>query len=291
LEQQYNTNEVETGASPLLKAVLWLVFIGSSFLVFNIGGYNSFVPLEIIPFVRLSVVLILLIPTFVLYRAKGGLNKYWRLSFSFLIASIGLFLANFLGRWHNLIPGLSTSTVPGIAVAKLAEILPIVSAILVGMWLIDKDYSPIYLRDGNIRKGLKLGGLASFAALIPFFLMGGLGLTATPMTILSWIPWMSLFAVSNAFMEELMIRGLFLRKFEALLGERQSLLLTSVIFAVFHQAIIGYTDFVSFSVFMGMTFFLGFIWGYVIQKSDNIWGAVLAHTIADIFFVLVVFGV
>jgi len=27
------------------------------------------------------------------------------------------------------------------------------------------------------------------------------------------------------------------------------------------------------------------------QKSDNIWGSVLAHTIADILFVIAVFGV
>ncbi len=102
---------------------------------------------------------------------------------------------------------------------------------------------------------------------------------------------MCVFATSNAFMEELMIRGIFLRKYESFFCERQSLFLTSIIFAIFHQAIIGYTDFISFSVFMGMTFFLGLIWGYVIQKSDNIWGAVFAHTIADIFFVLAVFGV
>lgn len=222
---------------------------------------------------------------------EGRWNKYWRLSFSFLIASIGLLLTYFFGRWYQLIPGLSTSTVPGIAIAKVAEVLPIVIAILVGMWFVEKDFTPIFLQGGNLRKSAKIGVLASLAALIPFLLMGGFGLSASPAMILSWIPWMAIFALSNGFMEELMIRGIFLRKYEALLGERQSLLLTSVIFAVFHQAIIGYTDIASFSIFMGMTFFLGLIWGYVIQKSDNIWGAVFAHAIADIFFVLAVFGV
>ncbi len=290
-QEQNDTFDAETNFSPMIQGSLFLLFIGCSFLVFNVGGYNSFIPSEMILLVRLCVVGILLIPTFILYRTDGRRNKYWKLSFSFLIASIGLLLAWFLGRWYQLIPGLSTSTIQGIAVAKVAEVLPIVLAILIGMWLVDKDFTPIYLQGGNLRRSAKLGALASVAALIPFFLMGGLGLSATPAMILSWIPWMCLFALSNAFMEELMIRGLFLRKYESIFGERQSLLLTSVIFAVFHQAIIGYTDFISFSVFMGMTFFLGLIWGYVIQKSDSIWGAVFAHAIADIFFVLVVFGV
>jgi len=283
--------EVETKFSPMIQGVLFLLFIGCSFLVFNVGGYNSFIPSDVILLVRLSVVGVLLIPTFILYRTEGKWNKYWKLSFSFLISSIGLSLTWFFGRWYQLIPGLSTSTVQGAAVAKIAEVLPLITAILVGMWLIEKDFASIYLRGGDLRKSIKLGLLASFAALLPFVLVGGLGLTATPTMILSWMPWMCLFAISNAFMEELMIRGIFLRKSTAILGERQSLLLTSVIFAVFHQAIVGYTDFTSFSIFMVMIFFLGLIWGYVIQKSNNIWGAVLAHTVADIFFVLAVFGV
>lgn len=289
-QERSSMDEVETEFSPMIKGVLWLLFIGCSFLVLNIGGYNSFIPSNMIPFVRISIVVILLIPTIILYRTEGRWNRYWLLSFSFLIASVGLLLAYFLGRWYQLIPGLSTSTIQGVAIAKFSEVLPIVSAILVGMWLVDKDFTKIFLQGGNLRKSAKLGGLASLAALIPFVLMGGLGLSTSPAMILSWIPWMCVFAVSNAFMEELMIRGIFLRNYEALLGERQSLILTSVIFAVFHQAIIGYTDFASFSIFMGMTFFLGLIWGYVIQKSDSIWGAVLAHAIADIFFVLAVFG-
>jgi membrane protease YdiL (CAAX protease family) len=290
-QEQNDIGEVETEFSPLIKGVLFLFFIGCSFLVFNVGGYNSFIPSDMILLSRISVVGILIIPTVILYWSEGQSNKYWKLSFSFLISSIGLTLAWFFGRWYQLIPGLSTSTVQGAAVAKIAEVLPTISAILVGMWLVEKDFTSMYLRGGDLMKSMKLGLLASFAALIPFVAIGGLGLTATPAMILSWMPWMCAFAFSNSFMEELMIRGIFLRKYESILGQKQSLILTSIIFAVFHQAIIGYTDFISFSVFMGMTLILGMIWAYVIQKSDNIWGAVLAHAVADIFFVLAAFGV
>lgn len=284
-------SDIKYQLTQLQKGFLWLLFIGCSFLVFNIGGYNSFVPANLILPTRLSIVVIIFISTFILYRNKRGLLRYWDLSFSFLISAIGLLFAYFLGRWYLLIPGLSTGTVEGTAIAKVAEVLPIVVSILVGVWIAEKDFTPAFIRGGNIRKSMKLGVVASLVAFIPFLLMGGLGLTATPIMILQWLPWMFVFGFSNAFMEELMIRGIFLRKYGVFFGDRTSLLLTSVIFMIFHQAIIGFTDIISFSIFMVMTFCLGLIWGYVMQKSDSIWGSVFAHMVADILLILVVFGV
>ncbi len=292
MEQEQNEGgEVETGLSQSTKGVLMILLIGCSFLVFNVGGYNNFIPSDLKLLARMGVLLVLLLLTIILNQSEGTWKKYWRLSFSFLIASIGLLLAWFFGRWYELIPGLSISTVEGVAVAKVAEVLPIVLAILVGVWLVDKDYTPIFIRGGNLKKSSKLGILVSPVALIPFFALGGLGLSVGLDVIAQWTPWLCVFAFSNAFMEELMIRGLFLKKYENLFGERLSLLLTAVIFAIFHQAILEYTDIVTFSTFLGITFIFGLLWGYVIQKSDNIWGAVLAHAIADIFFILAVFGV
>lgn len=216
---------------------------------------------------------------------------YWKISFSFLIASIGLLLTWIFGRWHLLIPGLDTSTIEGAAIAKFAEVIPIVLSILVGTWLIEKDFTQVFIRGGDLKKSLKLGLLISPVGLIIFVALGGLGLSIGLDMIVSLIPWMLVFAFSNALMEELMIRGLFLKKYDSLFGQRISLLLTSVVFAIFHQAIIGYTDFITFSEFFGIIFLLGLSWGYIMQKSENIWGAVLAHVIAHILVLLVVFGV
>ena len=88
-----------------------------------------------------------------------------------------------------------------------------------------------------------------------------------------------------------MIRGLFLKKYGSLFGRRQSLLLTSVIFALFHQAILQYTDVVTYIAFLIITFLLGLAWGYIMQKSDSIWGAVVAHAVADILLLIAAFGV
>ena len=281
----------ESSFKKSLNGLLLLLFTACSFLVFNVGGYNNFIPIEMILLTRILIVGVLLVATLLLYRTEGNWNRYWRLSFSFLLASVGLLLAWFFGRWYQLIPGISTSTVEGIAVAKLAEVIPIISTILVGIWIVERDFEPIFLRGGNLKKTIKLVIPISLIGFIPFIALGGLGLSAGIGEIVSWMPWMCIFAFSNAFMEELMVRGIFLKKYDSIFGQRTSLLLTSIIFAIFHQAILQYTDPISFSIFLGITFILGLAWGYIMQKSDNIWGAVLAHAIADILFLLAVFGV
>ncbi|MFW9793919.1 MAG: lysostaphin resistance A-like protein [Candidatus Thorarchaeota archaeon] len=269
---------------------LLLLFIGCSFLVFNVGGYNNFISTDLILLTRISVVGVMFFTNFILFHS-GRKDKYWKLSFSFLIASIGLLLAWIFGRWYTLIPGISLSTVEGIAIAKVAEVLPIVLSIIVGIWVTEREFTSVFLRGGSIRKSIKLGLLASPAALFPFVALGGLGFSASLHDVISWIPWICVFAFSNALMEELMIRGIFLREYESIFGQRHSLVLTSIIFGLFHQAIIGFPDLITISVYFSIPLVLGLVWGYIIQKSDNIWGAVLAHMVADIFFVLVIFGV
>jgi membrane protease YdiL (CAAX protease family) len=273
------------------QVILLIIFVASSFLVFNVGGYNSFIPAELILLTRATVVGIIIIVTLAIYQSKGNLNRYWKLSCSFLIASIGFLFAWIFGHWYSLIPGLLLDTVEGAAVAKVAEVLPIISTILVGVWIIEKDFSSIYLNGGNIRQSIKLGIIISPGALFIFVALGGLGFSATPNEVIAWIPWICVFAFSNALMEELLIRGLFLRKYEAIFGQRGALILTSVVFALFHQTIIGFTDILSMVGYFSIPLIMGILWGYIIQKSDNIWGAVLTHMISDIFFVLVMFGV
>lgn len=83
--------------------------------------------------VRIIIASILFLSTIMLNRTEESLNKYWKISYALLISSVGLVLAGFFGNWHTLIPGLSTSTVEGVSIAKVAEVLPIVVTILIGM--------------------------------------------------------------------------------------------------------------------------------------------------------------
>jgi membrane protease YdiL (CAAX protease family) len=268
---------------------LFLVFIGLSFLTFNVGGYNNFVPENIRPLIRIAVFIVLAISTYIARKIEK-LYSYWRVLFSFTISSLGLTAAWYLGRWYQLIPGISVATVEGAAIAKLAEVLPIVIAILAGVWVLDKDLTSIFFKGGNLRDTIKLGLVFSPLGLIPFIVLGGFGMSGEPNLFSTWIPWILLFSIANSLMEELMIRGLFLRKYSVFFGQRGSLLLTSIIFSLFHFGLLENTDFISASTFYAMTFILGLSWGYITQKSDSIWGSVLAHMISDAFGVLAVFG-
>lgn len=275
--------------SPSSQGLLFLFLIGISFLVYTVGGYNNFFASGIRPLVRAIVFCILAVSTYVAKKSEK-LHSYWRVLFSFTISSAGLLAAWYLGQWHYLIPGLLISTVEGVAIAKVAEVLPIVAAIVVGVWIVEKDMTSVFLKGGNIKKSIKLGILFSPLALIPFLALDGLGITVEGNLIIAWIPWMFAFSIANSFMEELMIRGLFLRKYEVFFGQTGSLLLTSVVFTLFHFAILEYADFVFVIIMVIFTLISGLSWGYITQKSDNIWGSVLAHMIADVFFILAVFG-
>jgi membrane protease YdiL (CAAX protease family) len=271
------------------KVGLFLLFIGFSFMTFAVGGYNNF-PNDFQPLIRAIVFVVLVISTYITKKSEK-LNRYWRIIYSFTISSAGLLAAWYLGQWYHLIPGLSISTVEGVAIAKVAEVLPIVIAILAGVWLLDKDMTSVFLKGGNIKQSIKLGLLFSPLGLIPFITIGGLGINVEANLILTWVPWVFAFSIANSLMEELMFRGLFLKKYDAIFGQTRSLLLTSIVFALFHFALLEYADFISVSVIVTFTFFLGLSWGYIIQKSNNLWGAVLAHMIADALGILAVFGV
>jgi membrane protease YdiL (CAAX protease family) len=83
-------------------------------------------------------------------------------------------------------------------------------------------------------------------------------------------------------MEELWLRGIFLRRFEPFLGVGGSVLLTALVFAMMHGAAYYFMPAV-LPIFVLNTLTLGLACGYLMMKSDSIWGAVLIHAAADLF--------
>ena len=87
-----------------------------------------------------------------------------------------------------------------------------------------------------------------------------------------------LFLISNGIMEELLYRGLFLRKYEPFLGKGLSNFLTAAVFTVMHTQVTYPADMIQFMV---IVLILSLVWGYLIQKTDSLWGAVLFHAAGD----------
>jgi membrane protease YdiL (CAAX protease family) len=270
------------------KLVFSALLAGCSFLVYNLAGWNYFLPSEYRIIVKLIVAFIFLTSSVILYNWWRA-SPYFSISFAFFSISVGLLCAWVSGNIFQIVAAVESPEVW--AILKLIEALPIVIVVLILAKVIKDDWQSMYLQGGDIKQSLKLGILISPLSIVQFVAMGGLSINVDASTIITWIPWLILFSFTNSFMEELIFRGLILRKYEVVLGERESLILISLYFAVFHAVLLPFMGVVLTVSFVSFLFFVALLWGYSIQKTNCIWGAVLAHAIADILFVIAAFGV
>jgi membrane protease YdiL (CAAX protease family) len=181
--------------------------------------------------------------------------------------------------------GLTTDSVPGIAFMKLFDALPIVvTAILVarlgGLRLAD-----LYLKNGKVKAWLVVG-LVSFAAFAVLFLVQARDQDIPADRLFAYAPWILLFVFSNAFMEELHFRGLLLQPFERLLGRHAANLCIALFFTLAHAPVQYAPDILWF---LAILLVLSLAWGYVIQKTESLWGSVLFHAGADLLIIVGIF--
>ena len=210
------------------------------------------------------------------------LQPYRAILQGFFAVSLGVLLTHYLGNVPLQLSGFSVEMIEGVAVAKLGEALPIVLSILAIHFAFGDDMDGLYLKRGNLRLWL-IVGLSGFAV------FAGLGVLQVIGSYLRWsdvwaaLPWILIFLFSNAFMEELWFRALFLKKLEPLLGRTTSLAITSIVFAIVHISSIYVIDIL---LFMVALLALGWLWGYLMQKTNSIWGSVLIHAGADLLVIM-----
>jgi len=269
--------------------IVFIIVTLVGFAVYNLAGYNYFMDTNTRLLFKIAVPIILLLSTWTIHRTEN--IKYRNISFGFFAVSLGFLLTYFLGRWASFIPGLVIESVEGWAIAKVAEVIPIIATVLILAVVYGEDLKDSYLIGGNLKKTGMLGIAALPLSIIQYLVMGGLSVNVSSDVIMGWIPWLLIFAFSNAFMEELIFRGIFLKKLGKIFGERGALLQISFGFSIFHAALLPFLGIEMMIVFLIFMFFVGYSWGYVVQKSESIWGAVLAHAVADILFVIVAFGI
>jgi len=146
------------------------------------------------------------------------------------------------------------------------------------------DWRSMYLKRGKIRIWLPI----AIAAVIVFPAFAFFSISNSQTGVLDKLlplwPWILLFVLSNGFMEELLYRGLFLQKYEPFLGKGMSNILTAIVFAIMHTQVTYAAQMIQFLV---IVLVLSLIWGFLIQKSDSLWGAVLFHAAGDC---LIIFG-
>jgi uncharacterized protein len=209
-------------------------------------------------------------------------QKYWQILLAFFIASFALNLQAISG-WL----GFQTTTMNGLVFAMLSSTALVVASIIVLTRISGGSMYSIFLAKGKLKVGFLVGlvGFLVFAVLsIPGanFLFQGQNLTVSK--LVSWMPWILPIVLANGLREELLYRGLFLRKFEGLLGNGLSNFLQALIFSLSHSVagigIMQYTPYIS--VLVVATFLLGLVLGYVMQRTDSIIGPILLHAGTDI---------
>ena len=225
-------------------------------------------------------------------------QKYWRIWFAFFVALVAISLDYYLGLSKWLLPALriGPETPAGWAIDKLESSALSVLVVLLLTRASGEDLASLYLRRGNLRLGLTVGLVAfvvMIASAIPvaegFF--NGKDLADADIRswgrMLSWTPWLLIFVLANAFNEELLFRGLFCGRLQPFFGKFAVNLLMAIPFTLMHSGV-GYTA--DILIFIGMLFPLSLAWGWVLQKTDSLWGSVLFHAAMDIPIILGLFS-
>ena len=225
---------------------------------------------------------ILLLLVALLARRSKRFEKYWQIIFAMFIMSVVVFLDRIFGIYRISYLNIKDNTPFGYAFEKLNECFVVVSVIITFTFLSGGNLGSIYIQKGNLRLGLIIG-LTTFslaaAGSIPManllFKAKDLSLTR----IIPWIPWLLSLALANGAIEELWFRGLFLRKLQPFFGKFISIFLIAIVFTLLH-GLATYTS--NNAIFLAAVFPLALAWGYVMQKTDSIWGSILFHAGMDL---------
>jgi membrane protease YdiL (CAAX protease family) len=260
---------------------LFLILFLIGMLVFFVGGYWTGIQGWHRTAVKIVLPVLLLVATF----ASGRVQRFrkWRnASLGFLAASTAFLVSHWVSGPLLGLTGMTTDSVAGLAFAKLFDALPIVVTVLVVARLGGLRPADLFIRKGRVKAWL-IVGLVSFAAFTVLFLLQASGEGIAPDMLIAYAPWALLFVFANGFMEELHFRGLLLRPFEELLGRHTANLCIALFFTLTHAPVQYTTDILFFLI---LVFALSYAWGYIIQRTESIWGSVLFHAGGDLLIIV-----
>jgi membrane protease YdiL (CAAX protease family) len=164
------------------------------------------------------------------------------------------------------------------------------SLVVIGILAVAKfsgeDLASLYIRKGRLILGLSVGLVTAAALLALTMLQPAVRALGTP-RLMSLAPWILLFVASNAFMEELLFRGLLLGRYEPLIGKWLAIVSTALAFSLAHMQV---TYAPNLRGFLLVTLGLSIAWGWLMQKTGSLWGSVLFHAGADLLIILRIFS-
>jgi membrane protease YdiL (CAAX protease family) len=264
--------------SKIILTIIIYIFIGGTI---GAAAYVAFIPGNIRIIIKSTMVGLSLFG-WIFSSRRGNLVQYKQLAAAFFSISLGVLISHFIGTLPNQLLGNTLSTFPGIAMAKFGEALPIIGSIILIHFITGGNLDGLFLTGGNWKFVLVSGTIGTGIFLL-LAAIQAIGLRLSSSTILSALPWILIFIFSNALMEELWFRALFIKKLEPMIGWMGTLIITSVVFAGIHISSTYVIDIVSF---VGVTLVLGLIWAWLIRKANSIWPAVFIHAAGDVLVIL-----
>jgi membrane protease YdiL (CAAX protease family) len=289
---QATTSEKETR---LTRGMIFVLYLIGGLAVFLYGANTfSIFPTNSNPLFEWGLTAFFLALALLL-RRSSNLRRFWQIAYALFVAAfanaVNLALGNWLGR---IIP--STSLAQEYAIDKVSQAVPIVLAIILLTLLAGDDLGSIFLKKGNLKLGLTFGFI-SFGVFAVIFTViavlqsnapttGGLFASGVSLeTLTAAMPWMLIFVFVNGFMEELWFRGISLGKLRPVLGVGLTVIVTALVFGITHTA--GtYISPAERILFPAIVVGLGLVNGFMMLKTDSIWGSVLFHAGYDLLVII-----
>ncbi|HEY7779901.1 MAG TPA: CPBP family intramembrane glutamic endopeptidase [Ktedonobacterales bacterium] len=283
------TDERQASPDPRQKTILAILCVGAGVVALSTryipGGLSQIAYGVLVCAIFLALALVA--------RRRASLRRFWELPFAFFILSVFVVLDNtvpsYFGRYVLHSPpraGDSLASTVGASVAVQLVELVIAVVVVVGLTrAFGGDLGSLYLRPGRIGRALVIGvaGFVVFYALAALQLSSRIFPTSGPVSLhryLALTPALLVVVLSNGFLEELVFRGLFLRKYNAFFGPYLSNVLQAVVFALAHVGV-TYTPF-ALAFIVLIVFPLGLLAGYLMRSSNGIVASSLFHAGADI---------
>ena len=273
----------------LQRLGLFILFLFSEVVIFILCSYyfEAFPTNKNLPFNLMVSAAFLLVTLW--FKFDKRLNKHWQIPLVFFAASVAYPFTAIFDTWIRTTLGLfavTTDTSKGQAIEKICEMVLKVAPIIALIKLSGADMGSIFIKRGNLKLGLGIGALVFFFLATATFMFAVERFTSVD-TLVAAVVWGLVFSFANGFMEELWLRGIFLKRFMPMIGTNGAVWVTSIIFALLHSFAFYFDPF-ALIFFMVNTLALGLGCGYLMMKSDNIWGAVLIHAASDFFLFVAV---
>lgn len=271
-------------ANRMQRSVLFILFLSCSIAILILGSnYFDIFPTNKNLTYNLTLSAVSLVVA-VWFKFDRRWNKYWQIAFAFFIASFVITTTSLIGNWNVTFLGwfnATRGTSHWEAINKVYEMLMVLVPILILTKLSGADLRSIFIKRGDLKMGLGIGGLVFMFLSTASFMFAATRFSSMKL-LGEAVLWGLVFSFANSFMEELWLRGIFLKRFAPLLGVSGSVLLTALVFALMHSFAYYFMP-SAIPFFLLNTLALGLACGYLMVKSDSIWGAMLIHAASDFF--------